>query len=161
MRESPRALKSLSSCARLLVSWSMKRSSVGTDTAKAAGWAEAIVTTGPHALGGQDYRALTEGSSEERSATGRLARWPSVKPCGIPLRTLARPLIPFLNRRQFSHPQKTERPPTRRGTPAYCALPRRKPGTPTQAPRCRGGHRCLNDSPCRPEEGWFFRFLHF
>ena len=31
-----------------------------TDTAKAAGWAEAIVTAGPHTLGGQDYRALTE-----------------------------------------------------------------------------------------------------
>jgi len=31
-----------------------------TDTAKAAGWAEAIVTADPQSLGGQDYRALTE-----------------------------------------------------------------------------------------------------
>jgi len=31
-----------------------------TDTAKAAGWAEAIVTAGPHTLGGRDYLALAE-----------------------------------------------------------------------------------------------------
>jgi chromosome partitioning protein len=31
-----------------------------TDTAKAAGWAEAIVTADPKTLGGQDYLALTE-----------------------------------------------------------------------------------------------------
>jgi len=31
-----------------------------TDTAKAAGWAEAIVTADPRTLGGQDYLALTE-----------------------------------------------------------------------------------------------------
>jgi chromosome partitioning protein len=31
-----------------------------TDTAKAAGWAEAIVTAGPRTLGGHDYWALTE-----------------------------------------------------------------------------------------------------
>jgi chromosome partitioning protein len=31
-----------------------------TDTAKAAGWAEAIVTAGPRTLGGQDYLALAE-----------------------------------------------------------------------------------------------------
>ena len=31
-----------------------------TDTAKAAGWAEAIVTAGPDTLGGRDYRALAE-----------------------------------------------------------------------------------------------------
>ncbi len=30
-----------------------------TDTAKAAGWAEAIVTADPRTLGGQDYLALT------------------------------------------------------------------------------------------------------
>jgi cellulose biosynthesis protein BcsQ len=31
-----------------------------TDTARAAGWAEAVVTAAPGTLGGQDYRALTE-----------------------------------------------------------------------------------------------------
>lgn len=31
-----------------------------TDTAKAAGWAEAVVTAAPHTLGGRDYLALTE-----------------------------------------------------------------------------------------------------
>src|SRR5262245_38682395 len=31
-----------------------------TDTAKAAGWAEAIVTAGPQTLGGRDYLALAE-----------------------------------------------------------------------------------------------------
>lgn len=31
-----------------------------TDTAKAAGWAEAVVTAAPGTLGGQDYLALTE-----------------------------------------------------------------------------------------------------
>lgn len=31
-----------------------------TDTAKAAGWAEAIVTAGPRTLGGQDYLALAQ-----------------------------------------------------------------------------------------------------
>lgn len=31
-----------------------------TDTAKAAGWAEAIVTAAPRTLGGQDYRALAQ-----------------------------------------------------------------------------------------------------
>lgn len=31
-----------------------------TDTAKAARWAEAVVTAAPGTLGGQDYLALTE-----------------------------------------------------------------------------------------------------
>ena len=31
-----------------------------TETAKAAGWAEAIVTAAPRTLGGQDYRALAQ-----------------------------------------------------------------------------------------------------
>ena len=31
-----------------------------TDTAKAAGWAEAVVTAAPSSLGGQDYIAVAE-----------------------------------------------------------------------------------------------------
>jgi chromosome partitioning protein len=31
-----------------------------TDTAKAAGWAEAVVTAAPDSLGGQDYLAVAE-----------------------------------------------------------------------------------------------------